>query len=131
MLARALAPGDAARRRRAAQRGCATPLEQLGAHPRDRKFRDAIWHTYIEPMHKQEQVAAELGVPFATYRYRLQQGIERIAAALQAADSGGARGARFHQRFSSVCAGAHRGAHLRWLRPFTSELHMHRDPLLT
>ena len=59
-------------------------LERLAAHPRDRKFRDAIWHTYIEPMHKQEQVAAELGIPFATYRYRLQQGIERIAAALQA-----------------------------------------------
>ena len=34
-------------------------------------------------MHKQEQVAAELGIPFATYRYRLQQGIERIAAALR------------------------------------------------
>ncbi len=58
-------------------------LAQLASRPRDRKFRDAIWHTYIEPMHKQEQAAAELGVPFATYRYRLQQGIERIAAALQ------------------------------------------------
>lgn len=55
----------------------------LGTHPREAKFRDALWHTYIEPMHKQEQVAAELGIPFPTYRYRLQQGIERLAARLR------------------------------------------------
>lgn len=56
----------------------------LAAHPRDAKFRDALWHTYIEPLHKQEQVAAELGIPFPTYRYRLHQGIELLASALAA-----------------------------------------------
>jgi hypothetical protein len=80
LAARSGAPVDATALR---ARLCAA-LEQMAAHPRDRKFRDAVWHTYIEPMQKQEQVAAELGVPFATYRYRLQQGIERIASALQA-----------------------------------------------
>ena len=55
----------------------------LGKHPRGCRFRDALWQTYIEPKHKQEQVAADLGVPFTTYRYRLQQGVERLAAALR------------------------------------------------
>jgi hypothetical protein len=55
----------------------------LGTHPREAKFRDALWHTYIEPMHKQEQVAAELGIPFPTYRYRLQQGVGRLTARLR------------------------------------------------
>ncbi|MDM0047530.1 AAA family ATPase [Variovorax sp. J22R115] len=58
-------------------------VQRLGAQPRDVRFRDALWRTYIEPAFKQEQAAAELGVPFATYRYRLQQGIERVAAMLR------------------------------------------------
>jgi DNA-directed RNA polymerase specialized sigma24 family protein len=83
-LARVLAAGGVPCDPTALRARLGEALERLAAHPRDRKFRDAIWHTYIEPMHKQEQVAAELGIPFATYRYRLQQGIERMAAALQA-----------------------------------------------
>ena len=83
MLARVLAAGRGPCDPPALRARLREALERLAAHPRDRKFHDAIWHTYIEPMHKQEQVAAELGIPFATYRYRLQQGIERIAAALQ------------------------------------------------
>ncbi len=82
-LARALSSDGGALDALALRARLRDAVEQLGAHPRDRKFSDAIWHTYLEPMHKQEQVAAELGVPFATYRYRLQQGIERIAAALK------------------------------------------------
>ncbi len=83
MLVHVLAAGGAACEPPALRARLREALERLAAHPRDRKFHDAIWHTYIEPMHKQEQVAAELGIPFATYRYRLQQGIERIAAALR------------------------------------------------
>lgn len=59
-------------------------VQRLGTQPRDVRFRDALWRTYIEPAFKQEQAAAELGVPFATYRYRLQHGIERVAVMLRA-----------------------------------------------
>ena len=68
----------------ALQRRLRDAVQALARHPRDAKFRDALWHTYIEPLHKQEQVAAELGVPFRTYRYRLTQGLERLAALLRA-----------------------------------------------
>lgn len=77
------AAGNGERRGEALRRRLRDAVERLGAHPRDRKFRDALWHTYIEPMQKQEQVAAQLDVPFATYRYRLQQGIVRVARMLK------------------------------------------------
>lgn len=83
VLTRQLAPGDEAQRGAGEVRErlrCA--IERIGEHPRQRKFRDAVWHTYVQPMHKQEQVAAELGIAFTTFRYRLQQGIERVAAEL-------------------------------------------------
>ena len=82
-LARALSAGGTACDPAMLRQRLCKAIEELAAHPRDHKFHDAIWHTYIEPMHKQEQVAAELGIPFATYRYRLQQAIERVAVALQ------------------------------------------------
>jgi hypothetical protein len=58
-------------------------IRRLEAHPRDRKFGRALWLTYAEPAYKQEQVAAELGIPFPTYRYRLQRGIALLAAVLR------------------------------------------------
>jgi len=61
----------------------------LESHPRDRKFARALWLTYAEPALKQEQVAVELGIPFPTYRYRLQRGIALLATAVQ--EEGGRR----------------------------------------
>lgn len=58
-------------------------LAQLRLHPRDRKFERALWFTYFEPRLKQEQAAAELGIPFPTYRYRLQQAVARLAECLE------------------------------------------------
>jgi hypothetical protein len=52
----------------------------LQAAPRTQKFHRAIWHTYIEPAPTQEQAAAQLELPFNTYRYHLVQGIARITA---------------------------------------------------
>ena len=46
--------------------------------PKDRKLHDAVWHTYLQPAATQEQAAELLGVPFNTYRYRLECGINRI-----------------------------------------------------
>jgi hypothetical protein len=50
----------------------------LEGTPKDRKLRDAILHTYLQPSATQEQAAELLGVPFNTYRYRLARGTERI-----------------------------------------------------
>jgi hypothetical protein len=77
-LARRLGLSGAALRERMRE-----AVRQLATHPRDRKFERALWLTYIEPKQKQEQVAAELDIPFPTYRYRLQQAITRLAEILR------------------------------------------------
>ena len=64
-------------------------IRRLESHPRDRKFARALWLTYAEPALKQEQVAVELGIPFPTYRYRLQRGIALLATVVQ--EEGGRR----------------------------------------
>lgn len=51
----------------------------LRADPRDAKLHRAIWHTFIEPAPTQERAAELLGLPFNTYRYRLNNGIARVA----------------------------------------------------
>ena len=61
-------------------------IRRLESHPRDRKFARALWLTYAEPALKQEQVAVELGIPFPTYRYRLQRGIALLATVVQEED---------------------------------------------
>ncbi len=50
----------------------------LDAAPRDRKLHQALVHTYLEPEATQERVAEKLGLPFNTYRYRLEQGERRV-----------------------------------------------------
>ena len=50
----------------------------LNATPKDRKAYRAIWHTYMEPMATQEQVAEQLGLPFNTYRYQLTRGTQEV-----------------------------------------------------
>lgn len=54
----------------------------LAASPRDEKFHRALDLTYLRPIGKQEAVAERLGVPFGTYRYRLNTAIERVVEAL-------------------------------------------------
>lgn len=57
-------------------------IGELSIHPADRKFHDALRLTWLDPGAKQEAVAAELGLPFNTYRYRLVRGAERVAQIL-------------------------------------------------
>jgi hypothetical protein len=64
--------------RRAIEAGIAT----LATHPADRKFHDALRLTWLDPGAKQEAVAADLGLPFNTYRYRLARGGLRLAQIL-------------------------------------------------
>lgn len=57
-------------------------VQALAAHPADLKFHRALRLTWLTPGAKQEAVAAELGLPFNTYRYHLARGAERVAQAL-------------------------------------------------
>lgn len=54
----------------------------LEASPRTQKLYRALWPTYFEASRTQEQVAELLDLPFNTYRYRLQQAIERVTSYL-------------------------------------------------
>ena len=73
-------------------------VQTLAAHPADLKFHRALQQTWLTPGAKQEAVAADLGLPFNTYRYHLARGAERVAQVLwqreqmarQAAGGGGA-----------------------------------------
>ena len=59
-----------------------TLLQRELKDPRDLKLQRAVWHTYFEPMAKQEAVAERLGLPFSTYRHHLARAVDRIAATL-------------------------------------------------
>jgi hypothetical protein len=54
----------------------------LATHPADRKFHRALRLTWLTPGAKQEAVAAELDLPFNTYRYHLTRGTDRLTEAL-------------------------------------------------
>jgi hypothetical protein len=54
----------------------------LREQPRAEKFYRAIDLTYLTPVGKQEAVAERLGLPFGTYRYRLNMAIDRIVDSL-------------------------------------------------
>jgi len=66
----------------ALRRLLSTAVDALARHPRDEKFHHALRLTWIDPGKSQEQVAAELGLPFNTYRYHLIKGLERVTQAL-------------------------------------------------
>lgn len=55
-------------------------VETLTANPKDKKLYRALWHTYFEPAATQERAAERLDLPFSTYRYHLNNGIERVVA---------------------------------------------------
>jgi hypothetical protein len=57
-------------------------VHALAQHPADRKFHNALRLTWLDPGASQEKVAAELGLPFNTYRYHLARGLDRVVQAL-------------------------------------------------
>lgn len=61
-------------------------VQALASHPSDLKFHRALRWTWLTPGAKQEAVAAELGLPFNTYRYHLARGAERVAQSLWQAE---------------------------------------------
>lgn len=61
-------------------------VQALARHPADLKFHRALQLTWLTPGAKQEAVAAELGLPFNTYRYHLARGAERVAQSLWQAE---------------------------------------------
>jgi hypothetical protein len=70
----------------------AAAVQALARHPADQKFHRALQRTWLTPGAKQEAVAAELGLPFNTYRYHLARGAERVAQALWQAEQLARRG---------------------------------------
>jgi hypothetical protein len=56
--------------------------EALKERPKDEKFFRALDLTFLHPAPSQEAAAERLGLPFGTYRYRLNIAIDRVADAL-------------------------------------------------
>src|SRR5579859_4087408 len=64
-------------------------VEALQASPREAKLYRAVFHTYLQPLATQEQVAELLDLPFSTYRRHLKAGVTRVADALWIEEIGG------------------------------------------
>jgi hypothetical protein len=64
-------------------------VEALQASPREAKLYRAVFHTYLQPLATQEQVAELLDLPFSTYRRHLKAGVTRVADALWMEEIGG------------------------------------------
>lgn len=72
----------------ALRRHLLTAIDALSSDPRDARFMLALRKTWIEPGAPQELVAEELGLPFNTYRYQLNRGLERVVDWLIQNDKG-------------------------------------------
>lgn len=70
------APGrDGAERLAAALLDVVAEIARLPGHA---ELHDVLRVTFVEPQHKQQAAAAELGIPFGTYRYRLRKAMDRV-----------------------------------------------------
>ncbi|MGE0135238.1 MAG: ATP-binding protein [Dehalococcoidia bacterium] len=67
-------------------------IDGLGTTARTRKFQEALAVTFIEDAPTQEAAADRLGVPFNTYRYRLERGIALVTERLWRQDTTGLEG---------------------------------------
>lgn len=63
--------------------------DKLQASPRQRKFYQALHHTYFHPAPTQEQAAEILDLPFSTFRRHLKTGMEQLTQFLWQREIGG------------------------------------------
>ena len=63
--------------------------ESLQSAPRERRFYEALHHTYFQPASTQEQASELLDVPFSTFRRHLRSGIARVTEILWEQELGG------------------------------------------
>ncbi|MFN8456060.1 MAG: ATP-binding protein [Anaerolineae bacterium] len=63
--------------------------DKLQTSPRQRKFYQALHHTYFYPAPTQEQAAELLDLPFSTYRRHLKTGVEQLTHMLWQREIGG------------------------------------------
>lgn len=83
LLRSAIVAGSPEARRVAALRALIVEASRgIIAAPRDEKFFRAVDLTYLNPAPTQEAAAERLGLPFGTYRYRLETGVKRIVRRL-------------------------------------------------
>lgn len=54
-------------------------VSAMGRRPTQRESHDVLHHTYIQPAVKQRAAAADLGLPFGTYRYRLRRALAALS----------------------------------------------------
>lgn len=85
----ASANADEAKRVAVLQTVVKEAAEKLHASPRQRKFYDALHHTYFQPASTQEQAAELLDLPFSTYRRHLKTGMEQLTQLLWQREIGG------------------------------------------
>jgi len=63
--------------------------ESLQLASRERRFYDALHHTYFQPASTQEQASELLDLPFSTFRRHLRSGISRVTEILWEQELGG------------------------------------------
>ncbi len=63
--------------------------DKLQTSPRQRKFYQALHHTYFHPAPTQEQAAELLDLPFSTFRRHLKTGMEQLTQMLWQREIGG------------------------------------------
>jgi hypothetical protein len=80
---------DETRRASALQTLIKETADKLQASPRQRKFYQALHHTYFQPAPTQEQAAELLDLPFSTYRRHLKTGMEQLTQLLWQREIGG------------------------------------------
>ncbi|MBV9469118.1 MAG: sigma-70 family RNA polymerase sigma factor [Abitibacteriaceae bacterium] len=68
-----------------------TICDSLQATPREQKFYQAIYHTYLHPAPSQEQAAELMDIPFSTFRRHLKTGVARVTDMLWQREVGSER----------------------------------------
>jgi hypothetical protein len=63
-------------------------VDGLAGTPKEDQLRAVLHRTFVRPAPTQEAAAEVLGLPFSTYRRHLGRGIDRLADALWAAETG-------------------------------------------
>ncbi|HXV97646.1 MAG TPA: ATP-binding protein, partial [Anaerolineae bacterium] len=80
---------DEAKRVTALQAVIKEAAEQLHSSPRQKKFYQALHHTYFYPAPTQEQAAELLDLPFSTFRRHLKTGMTQLTQLLWQREIGG------------------------------------------
>jgi len=57
-------------------------VELMGASPKEQRYHQALYHTYVKPTPSQEKAAELVDVPYSSFRRHLKEGIVRVTDVL-------------------------------------------------